>query len=230
MTAKVTATQSVESMVDEFMPKTEAPQNAIALPSTGEKVGAAQLFENGVPFPPDFDGVVKVSAVKRRGTQNSGVMIFIECSIESIVSPGVESSYQNKKGVEIKVPPCELGQKRSYGIPLSNLQMSGPNRKQFTVAALGIDWTTRKAYYEQANMQQLIDSVVAMSEINDVGQGYNVFESRLVHLRTSATKTQKGGDFTVHTWTPARSEVDPAKYVSADRKFDLDGFKRALVA
>ncbi len=239
MSAKVSASPatspaSSEVNVDDFLPKSEIKEeDAVDLPQGGDNVGAAQLFESGVSFPPGFEGVVEISAVKRRGTQASGTMIYIEARVVSMTNPGVASSYINKKGVEIKTPPCEIGDSRSYGIKLSNLQMSGPNRKQFTVAALGIDWTTRKAYYEQTHMQKWIDNVVGFSEINDAGMGHNVFKGRRVGLRTHATITQAKGDFTVHTWLPLGKEVDPSQFavtVDGKQKFNMPGFRKALAA
>lgn len=138
-------------------------------------VGQAPLYESGTFFlPGNYE--LSISRVLVKNTMKSGRCFIVEFAIE--------------KSDNESMPAGSMG---TWLQKLDNTVIAYPSLKAFTLAVVGVDKNDKEAVEaESPNVEKLLDAAVDDGALNGMK----------VRLRAERTKTQKGADFTRHTWLP----------------------------
>lgn len=139
----------------------------------------AQTFDRGTFFKPGAYTLKIVNCLTKQ-TVKSGEGFIVEFEIMETSDP-------------VNHP---VGSKASWFQKLANVPVAFGAIKEFLAAVYGFDLRTQKAQFD-AQMGPQIEAYAAAAS-----DGRNNLAGQIVKVQTEQVKTQKGGDFTRHAWTP----------------------------
>ena len=131
--------------------------------------------KTGQYFPADFRGLLKVVSCTHKSSQKKKNKEYLVAEFEVLESNLAEVS---------------VGSARSWVLDLTNPDFGIPNAKAFVGACSGFDVDSDECAGLDGD-----DLLATMEE--------SLIDGRHVRLQTFYKKTAVGGDFTVHTFTPA---------------------------
>lgn len=152
----------------------------------------AETFERGKFFPPGFRGTVKIERTIAKESVKSGLGFICEVRIVEVSRPGEEGHEKS---------PVTAGEKRTWWQGMTDKTVAFPALKSWAGAVAG--------YTEKADIDRDVGPGLSkvLQHATD-NPADNDFVGVHVNLETWHKKTKKGGDFTVHDWSPY-DEAEP---------------------
>lgn len=168
-------------------------------------IADAETFERGKFFPPGFRGKVRIERTIAKESVKSGIGFICEVRIIEVDRPG--QGY-NPGDAESEIPkhekaPVVQGEKRTWWQGMTDKTVAFPALKSWAAAVAGYT-LDQKELIESEVSPHLQDALMHATD----NPADNDFVSVFVNLETWNTTTKKGGDFTVHDWTPY-NEAEP---------------------
>lgn len=134
--------------------------------------------------------LVETKAIKYKDSKHRGKSYIIEFTV-----------------VESTNPAHEPGSSGSWVIKLDKPQAWGDIKAFMMALAMDIDPKTAKTPKQDpelhAKATELAKAAISAEHAQKLGAEEDFLLGLPVRLETTMTKTQKGGDFTIHAWSPA---------------------------
>lgn len=143
----------------------------------------AQIFERGQWFDAGFKGRVKITKCLVKDTRKNGLAFLVETEILTSEDP--------TKGA--------VGDKRTWMQTFKQKDSAFGAIKEFCYAILGFDKKNAAQLKEaEATVAPQIEAL--LGEVCD--EKVQAFANKELNLFTWHKQTEKGGNFTVHDWSP----------------------------
>ncbi len=176
-------------------------------------LGNAPTFEKGTFFSPGGSHDVQIGRCLLKQSQQSGLGFIVESDILTTRATGEINHATNQPWV-----PLPAGVAGTWWQGMTDKNVALPAIKQFVFAILGLENNDPR----RGLLEQLVPGSERWQLVDERGRVYiagqplaliealmlwatseaNLFQGLIVHVDTKFTKTRKGGDFTIHNWTP----------------------------